>query len=119
MVHGENNGRWLSTAIFKSLICSSLIISQSRSQHLYRESKHIDDGLVFVGLELVCGFLPAPRFPLSLGYQSMKSSVGEHLSRQRNLGVGSREGNLSKVNCANDLFGEGQSWRQMSAKKMS
>lgn len=47
MVNGESNGCWLSTAIFNSLICSSLIILQSRSQHLYRELKHIDDRLVF------------------------------------------------------------------------
>jgi len=55
--------------------------------------------LVFIGLELVCGFLSALRFSLSLGYRSTKSSVEEHLSLLRNLCIESRVGNLSKVNC--------------------
>lgn len=47
VVHGGSNGCWASTAVFNSLICVSLTFFQSRSQHLYRELKQIDDELVF------------------------------------------------------------------------
>lgn len=107
MVHGENNGCCISTAAFNSLICSSLTFFQSRSQHLYRELKQIDDELIFEvrlafrGLELACGFLLALKFPMSLGYRSMKSTVEGHFFLQRNWYVESREGNCSEVNCGN------------------